>query len=202
MSEESFPYHQWVNDALRQVLRRALKGLAETGPIKNHHFFINFKTTYEGVDIPKFLLAQYPEEITIVLQHQFEGLKINESAFEVSLVFSGKKSRLKVPFNAVTSFADPSVNFGLQIGTSNANHVISQVSPETETEIDDLDTEGAQNLGDEVGSSSLISNQTKKKNNDETSDNDSAIKENTGSDNIESEAKTADVIALDNFRKK
>jgi len=202
MSEESFPYHQWVNDALRQVLRRALERLAETGPIENHHFFINFKTTSEGVEIPEFLLAQYPEEITIVLQHQFEGLRINEIGFEVSLVFSGKKSRLKVPFDAVTSFADPSVNFGLQIGARNVNHTISEVTPATETEISEADTIGFQNLRDESGSSSLILERSKIKKNNKTSDTDPVIKEIMEGDNVESEDKTADVIALDNFRKK
>ena len=202
MSEESFPYHQWVDDALRQVLGKALKRLAETGPIENHHFFINFKTTFEGVEIPKFLLAQYPEEITIVLQHQFEGLTINKSGFEVTLVFSGKKSRLKVPFDAVTSFADPSVNFGLQIGTNNIKHTMSQLATEPKTEIGGLDTADSQNLGDKTGSSSLTPGRPKIKKNNETSGNDSVIEENTENESIESEAETADVIALDNFRKK
>jgi len=116
MSDEQFPYDDWVTDAMRGVLRRALETLAVTSEPGEHHFYINFQTTDPEVGIPGFLKAQYPEEITIVLQHQFEDLHVDDTGFEVTLSFSGQRHRLSVPFAAVTSFADPSVNFGLQIG--------------------------------------------------------------------------------------
>ncbi|MDC0196835.1 ClpXP protease specificity-enhancing factor SspB, partial [Gammaproteobacteria bacterium] len=126
MSEEIFPYDQWVNEALLKVLARALEQLSNTGPMGDHHFFINIQTNHPDVDIPNFLRTQYPKEITIVLQHQFEELIVNEYGFEVSLSFSGKKSRLKIPFSSVISFADPSVDFGLQIGIPTTNTEIAQ----------------------------------------------------------------------------
>ena len=116
MSEEQFAYDDWVTDAMRGVLRRTLETLAVAAAPGDHHFYINFRTTDPDVGIPGFLKAQYPEEITIVLQHQFEELHVDEIGFEVTLLFSGQRHRLSVPFAAVTSFADPSVNFGLQIG--------------------------------------------------------------------------------------
>jgi hypothetical protein len=115
MADNGFSYDQWVADALRGVLRRALTETALNGLPGDHHFYINFRTSDQGVRIPQFLRAQYPNEITIVLQHQFEGLSLDEVGFNVTLSFSGKKHDLRVPFDAVISFADPSVNFGLQI---------------------------------------------------------------------------------------
>ncbi len=115
MAENGFAYEEWVADALRSVLRRALSEAAEHGLPGEHHFYINFKTSEEGVSIPPFLRAQYPDEITIALQHQFEGLIVDDEGFSVTLSFAGRKQDLTVPFSAVTSFTDPSVNFGLQI---------------------------------------------------------------------------------------
>ena len=119
MSEKNngqFDYDDWVRDALRGVLRQALETLAASQEPGEHHFYINFQTTHSGVSVPGFLRAQYPEEVTIVLQHQFEDLYVEESGFEVTLSFSGQRHRLIVPFTAVTSFADPSVNFSLHLG--------------------------------------------------------------------------------------
>ena len=119
MSEKiygQFDYDDWVQDALRGVLRRALETLAASREPGEHHFYINFQTAHPDVSVPGFLRTQYPEEITVVLQHQFEDLHVDESGFEVTLSFSGQRYRLIVPFAAVTSFADPSVNFALQMG--------------------------------------------------------------------------------------
>jgi hypothetical protein len=80
----------------------------------DHHFYITFRTRAAGAIVPKYLLAKFPEEMTIVLQHQFRGLEIGDDAFSVSLSFQTRWERLTIPFAAVTTFADPSVNFGLQ----------------------------------------------------------------------------------------
>ncbi len=117
MADNEFSYDQWVAEALRGVLRRALTETARNGLPGDHHFYINFRTSDEGVTMPPFLRAQYPHEITIALQHQFEGLSVDEAGFDVRLSFGGRKHDLRVPFDAVTSFADPSVSFGLQIVT-------------------------------------------------------------------------------------
>lgn len=116
MIEDEYRYDEWVAEAMRSVLRRALTQLSIDGPDGDHHFYVNFKTDHEDVGIPGFLKAQYPQEIVIVLQHQFEQFHVEETGFEVTLSFSGQKHRLYVPFDAVTAFSDPSVNFSLQFG--------------------------------------------------------------------------------------
>lgn len=135
MEDSSFPYDEWVAEALSSVLRRAIAQLSEQGFHGDHHFYINFQTDHPDVRIPGFLRAQYPEEITIVLQHQFDNLLADENGFEVTLSFSGQKHTLYTPFAAVTSFADPSVNFGLQMGlrgNDNENE-IGKLSAATDT---------------------------------------------------------------------
>jgi len=114
MNEDRYPYEIWVNEALQGVLRRALRQLSQNGFTGDHHLFISFDTNHPESRLPGFLRAQYPDEITIVLQHQFEDLVVSDDSFQVSLSFGGQKQRLTVPFSAVRSFADPSVNFGLQ----------------------------------------------------------------------------------------
>ena len=115
MTEPTYPYQQWVEEALTGILRRALQQAEEQGLAGDHHYYINFNTRAEGVDMPPFLRAQYPEEITIVLQHQFEDLHVEEDGFRVALYFSGRRQALFVPFSAVVSFADPAVDFGIQV---------------------------------------------------------------------------------------
>jgi uncharacterized protein len=96
------------------VLRRVLTDAAEHGLPGEHHFFITFLSTAEGVKLSPRLLAQYPEEMTVILQHQFWDLVVTDDRFEVGLSFGGIPERLVVPFNSIKSFFDPSVQFGLQ----------------------------------------------------------------------------------------
>lgn len=107
-------YQALVESAMRGVVRETLKRVAEDGLPGDHHLYVTFRTRDAGVEIANRLAAQYPEEMTIVVQHQFWGLDVGEDAFEITLSFSGKNERLYIPFDAVTGFADPSVNFGLQ----------------------------------------------------------------------------------------
>ncbi len=107
-------YDKMVEDALRGVVRRSLAQVAKNGFPGNHHFYVTFRTAAPGVVLPEHLRAQYPEEMTIVLQHQFWGLEVDEDAFEVTLSFNKAHERLRVPFAALTGFVDPSVRFGLQ----------------------------------------------------------------------------------------
>ncbi|MDP6883496.1 MAG: ClpXP protease specificity-enhancing factor SspB [Rhodospirillales bacterium] len=111
-------YDKWVEEALCHVIRRALAQVAEDGLPDPHHFFITFLTDAPGVVMPKSLRAQYPDKITIVLQHQFWGLAVEDDAFEVTLAFQGVNTPLRIPFDAITAFADPGVNFGLQLKVS------------------------------------------------------------------------------------
>lgn len=114
MSEESLRYDKMVEDALRGVVRDALVQTAENGLFGEHHFYITFRTRFPGVRVAPHILARHPDEMTIVLQHQFWGLDVSAEHFEVTLSFSGVSERLWVPFAAITGFADPSAKFGLQ----------------------------------------------------------------------------------------
>jgi uncharacterized protein len=109
-----------ARDALRGVLRRVLADAAEHGLPGEHHFFITFVSTADGVKLSPRLLAQYPEEMTVILQHQFWDLVVTEDRFEVGLSFGGIPERLVVPFNSIKSFFDPSVKFGLQFEPADA----------------------------------------------------------------------------------
>jgi hypothetical protein len=118
MATDHIRYDVLARDALRGVLRRVLTDAAEHGLPGEHHFFITFLSTAEGVKLSPRLLAQYPEEMTIILQHQFWDLVVTEDRFEVGLSFGGIPERLEVPFAAIKSFLDPSVQFGLQFEPS------------------------------------------------------------------------------------
>jgi uncharacterized protein len=120
MATDHIRYDVLARDALRGVLRRVLTDAAEHGLPGEHHFFITFLSTAEGVKLSPRLLAQYPEEMTVILQHQFWDLTVTEDRFEVGLSFGGIPERLVVPFNSIKSFFDPSVQFGLQFEPADA----------------------------------------------------------------------------------
>lgn len=114
MPKEQLRYDRMVETALRGVVRDALTDVAERGLPGNHHFYLTFRTGYPGIDIPDYLTSQYPNEMTIVLQFQYYGLAVHDDHFEVTLSFNNVHERLVIPFAAITTFADPSVNFALQ----------------------------------------------------------------------------------------
>jgi hypothetical protein len=114
MAENQIDYEAMVERALRGVLRQALHHAESKGLPGEHHFYITFRTDYPGAVVPPRLKASYPQEMTIVLQHQFWGLEIGDTSFSVTLSFANQLERLTVPFAAVTGFADPAVKFGLQ----------------------------------------------------------------------------------------
>ncbi len=107
-------YDLLTQQALRGVVRSVLADAAKKGLPGDHHFFITFDTHAEGVRMSERLRAQYPEEMTVILQHQFWDLTVSDTAFEVGLSFGGITERLYIPFDAITAFVDPSVQFGLQ----------------------------------------------------------------------------------------
>jgi hypothetical protein len=114
MAEDLMRYDVLVESALRSVVRDALARVAKEGFPGDHHFYITFHTAEPGVVIPTYLHEKYPAEMTIVLQHQFRNLVVDESGFSVSLSFNDISENLRIPFSAVVAFADPTVNFGLQ----------------------------------------------------------------------------------------
>ena len=129
MPDQSLDYGRLVERALRSVVRDALEVVARRGMPGRHHLYITFRTDHPAVVIDDDLRARYPTEMTIVLQHEFWGLEAHDDHFVVLLKFSGVPHRLEVPFEAVTVFADPSVEFGLQFAAAAATAGAKPVAP-------------------------------------------------------------------------
>lgn len=110
------PYETWIEQALRHVVAQAIEHVAVQGLPGGHHFYITFRTDYPGVDIPQRIRAQYPAEMTIVLQHQFWDLGYDRDTktIQVGLSFGGVPSKLIIPLDAVVEFADPHIRYGLR----------------------------------------------------------------------------------------
>ena len=117
MTDDLLDYEILVDDALRHVVREALGRVSQHGMPDGHHFYITFRTDHPGTEVADALRAQFEEEMTIVLQHQFSSLRLEDHRFRVTLNFSGVPRTLVVPFVAVTSFADPAAKFALQFRT-------------------------------------------------------------------------------------
>jgi hypothetical protein len=119
MTEDLLRYDLMIEAALRSVVRETLTSVAKNGLPGDHHFYITFLTEYPGVDIPEYLKKQYPDEMTVVLQYQFFGVKVENNIFSATLSFNNVKERLVIPIDSITTFADPSVNFALQFQSGN-----------------------------------------------------------------------------------
>tara|TARA_A100000171_G_scaffold51467_1_gene65848 strand:+ start:230 stop:697 length:468 start_codon:yes stop_codon:yes gene_type:complete len=135
---DSFDYDQMVQDALMQVVRTALSETVKNGLPSPHHFYITFQTNRPDVLMPDALKEQHPEEMTIVLQHQFWDLKVTPKTFSVTLSFDGENQEITVPFTALSNFLDPSVKFGLQFDPLAPENTLStnettKTSKETKT---------------------------------------------------------------------
>ncbi len=115
MATDLIRYDLLVQDALRSVVRKVLADAARHGLAGDHHFNIAFKTQAPGVVAPPAVKSRFPDEMSIILQHEFWDLVVTQDAFEVSLNFSRKPERLTVPFNSITGFTDPSVPFGFKL---------------------------------------------------------------------------------------
>jgi uncharacterized protein len=114
MAEDLMRYDQLAQNALRGVVRDALRKVQRTGLPGEHHFYIAFNTKYPGVGLSPRIAERYPREMTVVLQHQYWNLNIYEERFEVELSFDNIPEKLIIPFNAIKGFLDPAVQFGLQ----------------------------------------------------------------------------------------
>ena len=173
-SQTGLNYELLVEDALRSVLKSSLRIVENIGLPGETHFYISFITSYDGVQIDESLRAKHPEQMTIVIQHQYAELQVSDDHFSITLFFGGKPSPMIIPFQAVTSFNDPSVGFGLQFGTLN----------------DDDDDEDGLSM-DEASSTTVA----------KTDDGDVASEHDTKDAGFDNE-KTADVVSLDTFRKR
>ncbi|KTS14332.1 Stringent starvation protein B [Methylobacterium indicum] len=129
MADDLIRYDLLVQDALRNVVRKVLGDAARDGLAGEHHFYVSFRTDYPGVRVSQRLREKYPQDMTIVLQHQFWDLGVTEHTFEVGLSFSGVPERLLVPFEAVTGFFDPSVQFGLKFELNDGTATAEDAAP-------------------------------------------------------------------------
>ncbi|MGI9378865.1 MAG: SspB family protein [Methyloligellaceae bacterium] len=194
MTGDQIHYEQLAQDALRSVIGTVLTRVEKTGKLPGeHHFFIAFDTQADGVNISKRLKEQYPEEMTIVMQHQFWDLRVEEEFFEVRLSFNNVPELLVVPYSAIRVFFDPSVPYGLQFGSENSANEnsgsLDLVQPEIVTNVP---AEPARSLVPETGSSKV------------ESDPEPEIKPEPEQDQNKEESSqtSADIVELDTFRKK
>jgi hypothetical protein len=129
--ESLLPYERWIANALRHVVVQAIEHVAKHGLPGGHHFYISFRTAYPGVVIPARLRAQYPEEMTIVLQHQFWDLKLDHEAraINVGLSFGGVPSTLVIPLDALVSFADPQIRYALRFDPIEPEAKVTALTP-------------------------------------------------------------------------
>jgi uncharacterized protein len=129
MAKDFIGYQALTDAALRGVVRESLRRIEKSGLIGAHHFYLTFKTHADGVDIPDFLKEQYPDEMTIIIQHQYWALKVKDDYFEVTLTFKKLPAPLHIPFSALTAFFDPGVQFGLQFRSEADAAKAAQPSP-------------------------------------------------------------------------
>jgi uncharacterized protein len=139
MSEDLIGYAKLTQDALRGVVRDAIK-VALKGLPGDHHYYVSFRTRGRGVQVASYLAAKYPDEMTIVIQHQYDDLEVREDWFAITLTFGGVPQRIVIPFAAITRFYDPSVRFALPFD------VVDDFSPADMHEDDVLEAE----VGDTV----------------------------------------------------
>ena len=176
MDPEILHYEKIVEDALRSVVRTALEQVSTFGLPEGHGLYITFLTAGRGVIIPERLAKTYPEEMTIVLEHQFWNLQVGEELFSVELSFNRRQERLEVPFDCVTSFADPSVPFGLKF----------ELTAGAEAQEPDADDEAKPGKPRDAGDAAPA-----------------ASNEDGGAEETADDApQTGEVVNLDSFRKK
>ena len=118
-----------MQDALRRVVREAMGQVADLGFPGEHHFYITFLSHHPGVGLSEGLRAQFPEEMTIVLQHDYRDLEVDDEGFDVTLRFGGVPQSLRIPFEAVTAFFDPSVQFMLRFEAEENDEEVDLVAP-------------------------------------------------------------------------
>ncbi len=188
MAEDQIRYDVLTQEALRGVVQTVLHKIAKTGLPGDHHLYVAFETRAPGVAISERLKDQYPEEMTIVLQHQFWDLEVSDDRFEVKLSFNNIPERLVVPFLAIKAFYDPSVQFGLQFG----NHGAANDEDRETTDLPGLSSEGDDSAGvpavaDGTGGQSGV---------------DVGSASGMSAENDMNDGPVADVVELDAFRKK
>jgi hypothetical protein len=176
MADDLIRYDVLAQEALRGVVRKVMAEVAQTGLPDEHHFFITFDTRYPGVRISSRLAAQYPEEMTVVLQHQFWDLIVTDTLFEIGLSFNGVPEKLVVPFKAISAFVDPHASFGLKFDAETSEGEAA----DTASEQPESDADGTERTAP-ASEKAIVANDTA----------------GDGANNV-----GAEVVSLDSFRKK
>ncbi|MCF7645938.1 SspB family protein [Bacillus subtilis] len=200
MVQDLIRYDILAQDALRGVIRKVLMEVNKAGLPGNHHFFITFLTEAPGVRISSRLKEKYPEQMTIVLQHQYWDLVVTEQLFEVGLSFGEIAEKLVIPFSAIRGFYDPSVNFELEFDVSVALptgdndtdnlEIVSELRPQDESiTVDDTET-----------AAKPVKKPAKKADRSKTAAKDDSTE--TAETEEDAAKPSADVVSLDAFRKK
>lgn len=188
MAEDLLRYDILIQDALRGAVKKILAEVGRTGLPGDHHFYIAFETTAPGVRISSRLKERYPQEMTIVLQHQFWDLAIGEHAFEVGLSFGGVPEKLLVPYSAIKGFFDPSVQFALEFDPGKTAEELPEELLNAVEELAKAEKEGAVSSDDSEKKDDQTANTAETK---ETAEKPDATPDGSG-----------EVVSLDAFRKK
>ena len=193
MLQTGLNYELLVEDALRSVVRTSLGIVEKVGLPGETHFYITFSTTHPGVEISNDLRIKHPENMTIVLQHQFGDLKVGSEEFSITLFFAGKPSPMTIPFQSITSFNDPSVGFGLQFGEADEDDGNNDLSvSDAGSNIEAYtEPEPSDRLPDKQGNAALEAPKRRQQKD-----------ARTGQTNDDTTGSGADVVSLDTFRKK
>lgn len=217
MSEDLIRYDIVIQDALRGAVRKILEEVVRTGLPGEHHFYIAFDTTAPGVRISPRIRERYPQEMTVVMQHQFWDLIVGEHTFEVGLSFNGIPERLLIPFSAIKGFFDPSVQFALEfepgktaeelpeeiLAAGDAAKTLERVAELTDTdaETDKQHSSAPVPLATAKAKAAAVSEEPANTDSATDKDADTADAAKIAAD-AEDDKNSADVVSLDAFRKK
>lgn len=201
MVKDLIRYDLLVQDALKGVVRKVLTDATRHGLPGEHHFYISFLTGHPGVHLSNRLREKYPQEMTIVVQHQFWDLHVGESAFEIGLSFSNIPERLHIPFDALTGFFDPSVQFGLKFN-SNDDEASANEPIELDTELSRKIKQDRIQEAEHTDRETIPPVEEETASSDEESGQQPPSKKSTGKGKRDKDHSSAEVVSLDAFRKK
>ena len=144
-------YEEIIKNSLKEAIKKLLQNVSLKGLPGDHHFYISFMTNFPGVKISEWMMKDYPNEMTIVIQNWFENLHVDDKGFSIVLNFKNKPEKLNIPFESIISFSDPSVNFSLQFEGSLSQNLetimdIKEKDPQTQSDKDDLESEKNNNI--------------------------------------------------------
>ena len=144
-------YEEIIKNSLKEAIKKLLQNVSLKGLPGDHHFYISFITNFPGVKISEWMMKDYPNEMTIVIQNWFENLHVDDKGFSIVLNFKNKPEKLNIPFESIISFSDPSVNFSLQFESSVSQNLetimdIKEKDPQTQSDKDDLESEKNNNI--------------------------------------------------------